>query len=141
MPSDDLPLVLDACQDDASRIVLGARAVLLRGFARERAPGLVAAIGGVAVASPFRHMVTPGGREMSVALTNCGEVGWVTDRTGYRYDAFDPVTGRPWPTMPQPFADLAVEAAAAAGFDGFHADACLINRYAPGAPVAAPGPQ
>jgi DNA oxidative demethylase len=133
MPSDDLPLVLDACQDDASRIVLGARAVLLRGFARERAPGLVAAIGGVAVASPFRHMVTPGGREMSVALTNCGEVGWVTDRTGYRYDAFDPATGRPWPTMPQPFADLAVEAAAAAGFDGFHADACLINRYAPGA--------
>lgn len=70
---------------------------------------------------------------MSVALTNCGQVGWVTDRTGYRYDAIDPVTGRPWPAMPQAFADLAAEAAEAAGFCGFRPDACLINRYAPGA--------
>jgi alkylated DNA repair protein (DNA oxidative demethylase) len=78
-------------------------------------------------------MVTPGGWEMSVALTNCGQVGWVTDRTGHRYGAIDPSTGRPRPAMPQAFADLAAKAAEAVGFDGFRPDACLINRYAPGA--------
>jgi alkylated DNA repair protein (DNA oxidative demethylase) len=66
-------------------------------------------------------------------MTNCGQVGWVTDRTGYRYDAIDPATSRPWPEMPQIFADLAIEAAEAAGFSGFHPDSCLVNRYAPGA--------
>lgn len=76
-------------------------------------------------------MVTPGGWKMSVALTNCGQVGWVTDRTGYRYDAIDQATGRPWPAMPQAFADLAGAAAQAAGFGSFHPDACLVNRYAP----------
>jgi DNA oxidative demethylase len=132
MPTDALPLALDEAQGGASRVALGARAVLLRGFARERAPDLVAAIGTIAAVSPFRHMVTPGGWEMSVALTNCGQVGWVTDLTGYRYDAIDPATARPWPAMPQPFAELAVQSAAAAGFDGFRPDACLVNRYAPG---------
>ncbi len=78
-------------------------------------------------------MVTPGGWEMSVAMTNCGDVGWVTDRAGYRYDAVDPATGLPWPAMPRMFADLAAEAAGVAGFNGFRADACLVNRYAPGA--------
>jgi alkylated DNA repair protein (DNA oxidative demethylase) len=78
-------------------------------------------------------MVVPGGWKMSVALTNCGEVGWVTDRTGYRYDAIDPETGRPWPPMPQAFADLAAEAAQAANFIDFRPDACLVNRSAPGA--------
>ena len=87
----------------------------------------------IAAVSPFRHMVTPGGWEMSVALTNCGQVGWVTDRSGYRYDPIDPATGRPWPAMPAAFADLAVEAADAAGFADFRPDACLVNRYAPGA--------
>ena len=133
MPSDDLPLALDEAQGGAARVVLGPRALLLRGFARGRAPALVAAIGAIAAVSPFRHMLTPGGWEMSVAMTNCGEVGWVTDRTGYRYDAIDPATGQPWPAMPQSFAELAVEAAGAAGFDGFRPDACLVNRYAPGA--------
>ena len=133
MPSDALTLALDEAQADASRVALGLCAVLLRGFARERAPELVAAIAPITAVSPFRHMVTPGGWEMSVALTNCGQVGWVTDRTGYRYDAIDPATGRPWPAMPRAFADLAVEAAEAAGFDGFRPDACLVNRYAPGA--------
>ena len=133
MPSDALTLALDEAQADASRVALGLCAVLLRGFARERAPELVAAIAPITAVSPFRHMVTPGGWEMSVALTNCGQVGWVTDRTGYRYDAIDPATGRPWPAMPRAFADLAVEAAVAGGFAGFRPDACLVNRYAPGA--------
>src|SRR3954452_18345586 len=70
---------------------------------------------------------------MSVAMTNCGEVGWITDRTGYRYDAIDPATGLPWPAMPEIFSDLAAKAAEAADFSGFHPDACLINRYVPGA--------
>ena len=78
-------------------------------------------------------MVTPGGWQMSVALTNCGQIGWVTDRTGYRYDAIDPVTGQPWPEMPQTFTDLAAQAAEVAGFSGLRPDACLVNRYAPGA--------
>ena len=140
MPSDALPLAPDEPRDGAPRVTLGPRAVLLRGFARERALELVAAVASVAAVSPFRHMVTPGGWEMSVAMTNCGQVGWVTDRTGYRYDAIDPATGRPWPAMPRAFAGLATEAAEAAGFDGFRPDACLVNR-AGRAPVASPGPQ
>ncbi|HEY1932761.1 MAG TPA: DNA oxidative demethylase AlkB [Acetobacteraceae bacterium] len=126
-------LALDQAQDGVRRIPLGTRAILLRGLARDRAPKLVAAIDSIAAISPFRQMVTPGGWPMSVAMTNCGQVGWVTDRTGYRYAAIDPATGRPWPEMPQAFADLATEAAAAEGFGDFHPDACLVNRYAPGA--------
>jgi alkylated DNA repair protein (DNA oxidative demethylase) len=132
MPSQTLPLALDDAPGDAARIALGPHAVLLRGFARDRAADLVADIAAIAALAPFRHMVTPGGWAMSVAMTNCGAAGWVTDRTGYRYDAIDPTTGRPWPAMPQGFADLAGEAAAAAGFAEFRPDACLVNRYAPG---------
>src|SRR4051794_11659293 len=109
MPPDALPLALDEPQGGTSRVALGTCAVLLRGFARERAPELVAAIVTIAEVSPFRRMVTPGGREMSVAMTDCGQVGWVTDRTGYRYDAVDPASGRPWPAMLRAFADLAAE--------------------------------
>ena len=87
----------------------------------------------VVAQAPWRHMQTPGGQRMSVALTNCGALGWVSDRRGYRYSALDPDSGQPWPPLPAPFADLATQAAAAAGFDGFTPDACLINRYAPGA--------
>jgi DNA oxidative demethylase len=133
MHSDTLPLAFDEAQRDTSRIALGSHALLLCGLARERAPELIAAIGAIAAVSPFRHMVTPGGWQMSVALTNCGKVGWITDRTGYRYDAIDPLTGAPWPAMPDAFGDLAVEAAGLAGFDAFRPDACLINRYVPGA--------
>src|ERR1700730_7246357 len=122
-PHESLPLAFDEVQSGAARVDLGAQAVVLRGFARERAPELIAAIDAIAAVSPFRHMVTPGGWEMSVALTNCGQAGWVTDRTGYRYDAIDPATGRPWPAMPRAFADLATEAAKAAGFSSFHPDA------------------
>lgn len=108
-------------------------AVLLRGFAAAEGPALVEAVGEVAGAAPFRHLVTPGGYTMSVAMTNCGRVGWVSDRSGYRYDPVDPDTGRPWPSLPPIFLDLAVRAAAEAGFPNYDPDACLINRYAAGA--------
>jgi alkylated DNA repair protein (DNA oxidative demethylase) len=111
---------------------LGAGTAVLRGFAREAAPQLLDEIVHVAEAAPFRHMITPGGFRMSVAMTNCGEVGWVTDRRGYRYDAIDPETGQPWPAMPAAVRNLAVRAAAAAGYSGFDPDACLVNRYEPG---------
>jgi len=133
MPSDTRPLLLGAIEDAAPNVVLGPRAIVLRGFALGRAPKLVAAIGTVAAVSPFRHMVVPGGWKMSVALTNCGDAGWVTDRFGYRYDAIDPETGGCWPAMPQAFTELAAEAAQAADFTDFRPDACLVNRYAPGA--------
>jgi alkylated DNA repair protein (DNA oxidative demethylase) len=108
-------------------------AVLLRGFARAIEADLIADVGAVVERSPFRHMVTPGGHSMSVAMTNCGSAGWVTDRTGYRYDGNDPEAGRPWPAMPPSFRKLAAQAAAAAGFANFSPEACLINRYQPGA--------
>jgi DNA oxidative demethylase len=132
MPPETLQLDLGEPERRAGVIKLGSRAAVLPGFARDRAPALIEAITGISGSSPFRHMVTPGGFEMSVALTNCGTAGWVTDRTGYRYDAIDPETHRPWPAMPGIFADLAAEAAAVVGFDDFQPDACLINRYAPG---------
>ncbi len=108
-------------------------AVLLRGFAKTMEADLIADFRDIVAQAPFRYMLTPGGHQMSVAMTNCGSVGWVTDRTGYRYDANDPETGRPWPAMPPSFCKLAEQAADQAGFEGFSPDACLINRYQPGA--------
>ena len=96
------------------------------------APGAVL-LRGLIAAAPLRHMVVPGGHTMSVAMSNCGALGWVSDRSGYRYSATDPLSGQPWPAMPACFADLAVRAAAAADFEGFRPDACLVNRYEPGA--------
>jgi alkylated DNA repair protein (DNA oxidative demethylase) len=116
-----------------SREEIAEGAVLLRGFAGPGEDDLIAALRGVVETAPFRHMSTPGGHQMSVAMTNCGGVGWVTDRTGYRYDAVDPQSGRPWPAMPPEFCGLADRAAAEAGFAGFSPDACLVNRYVPGA--------
>jgi DNA oxidative demethylase len=107
-------------------------AVLLRGFAGSEAPALLEEVARIACAAPFRLLVTPGGYTMSVAMTNCGRVGWVSDRTGYRYDPMDPDTGAHWPPMPPAFLNLAVRAAAEAGFAGYDPDACLINRYLPG---------
>jgi alkylated DNA repair protein (DNA oxidative demethylase) len=115
------------------RETLGPGAMLLRAFASPRAAALVAALEEVVQRSPFRFMTTPGGYRMSVAMTNCGAAGWVTDRSGYRYDALDPLSGACWPEMPPVFRELAVEAAGAAGFAKFGPDACLINRYVPGA--------
>jgi len=106
---------------------------LLRGFALDRVTALMPAIEEIKTAAPFRHLVTPGGFRMSVAMTNCGSLGWVSDRRGYRYDACDPLSGRPWPPMPQVFLELARSAAQAGGFPGFIPDACLLNRYDPGA--------
>ena len=108
-------------------------AVLLRCHARPLQDEIIAALRDIVAQAPFRRMVTPGGHQMSVAMTNCGPLGWTTDRSGYRYVQDDPETGRPWPAMPPVFAQLAEQAAAAAGFVRFSPDACLINRYEPGA--------
>jgi alkylated DNA repair protein (DNA oxidative demethylase) len=111
---------------------IAAQACVLRGFALSLIDTLLPALDGVLVEAPFRHMVTPGGYVMSVALSNCCRWGWTSDRRGYRYTETDPQTGRPWPAMPEAFAHLARDAAREAGFEGFEPDACLINRYAPG---------
>jgi alkylated DNA repair protein (DNA oxidative demethylase) len=109
--------------------------LLLRGFAD--APALYAIIQSLASVSPFRHLVTRGGATMSVAMTNCGPLGWVSDRSGYRYDPMDPLTGLAWPLMPTAFLTLASSAAEAAGFGNFSPDACLINRYSVGSRLTA----
>ena len=115
------------------REALGPGTAILNGFASGTEAELVSALRAVVERAPFRHMVTPGGFRMSVAMTNCGRLGWVTDRTGYRYDEIDSETGLQWPAMPPVFARLAAEAAREAGFPSFLSDACLINRYEPGA--------
>jgi alkylated DNA repair protein (DNA oxidative demethylase) len=107
-------------------------AALLRGFAVEAGATLVEHIRAAIAQAPLRQMVTPGGKRMSVAMTNCGPLGWISDRAGYRYAPVDPLTGRPWPAMPATFLALAHAAAERAGFDGFVPDACLVNRYEPG---------
>ena len=112
---------------------LGPGATILRRFAIAHETEVMAAFENVVAAAPFRHMVTPGGFTMSVEMTNCGTLGWVSDRTGYRYESSDPLSGRAWPAMPASFSRLAVTAAREAGFEGYAPDACLINRYAPGA--------
>ncbi len=114
------------------RDLLGPGTAILNGFALGRETELAFVMQAITKLAPFRHMITPGGFRMSVALTNCGTYGWVTDRTGYRYDSIDPETGQHWPGMPGNFLELARDAASAAGFPSFNPDACLINRYQPG---------
>ena len=116
-----------------AREPLAPGAVLLRGFAVGVASELTDDVARITERSPFRHLVTPGGFTMSVAMTNCGPLGWVSDRTGYRYSARDPDTGHPWPSMPASFCVLAARAAAEAGYPDFTPDACLVNRYDVGA--------
>lgn len=126
----------DLFADDPAQpgtLALGAQAMLLRGFALARAQRLLEEVSAVARQSPWRHMATPGGKPMSVATTGCGPLSWVSDRQGYRYAARDPLTGAPWPPMPPALLALARAAARQAGFADFTPDACLINRYAPGA--------
>ncbi|HEX6707771.1 MAG TPA: DNA oxidative demethylase AlkB [Albitalea sp.] len=118
------------------REALAAGAVVLRGFAEPFAAELLADLDRLLVQSPWRHMTTPGGYRMSVAMTNCGPWGWVSDPTGYRYDALDPLTGHAWPAMPASFLAVATGAASAAGFEGFVPDACLVNRYEAGAKLS-----
>ena len=130
----DTPLKLFADgYAELHRETLGPGAVLLRAFASSRTAALLAALEQVLRRSPFRFMTTPGGSRMSVAMTNCGATGWITDRSGYRYDPLDPLSDAGWPEMPPVFQELAIEAAGAAGFAEFAPDACLINRYEPGA--------
>ena len=129
---------LFAClpQVRASREEMAEGAVLLRGFVGESEAGLLTALREIVAAAPFRRMLTPGGHQMSVAMTNCGSAGWLTDRSGYRYDPVDPETGKPWPAMPPLLRELADRAAESAGFAGFAPEVCLINRYVPGAKMS-----
>ena len=115
---------------------LAPGAAVLRGFATADDVRLLSDLREVIAEAPLRHMVTPEGFRMSVAMTNCGDWGWVTEPSGYRYDPTDPLSGRPWPAMPASFADLAREAARAVGFDGFTPNGCLVNCYAPGAKLS-----
>ena len=122
----------DLFANDRRLVELSPGAVVLGGFATESALTLLAAIAAVSSEAPFRNLETPGGRRMSVAMTNAGRLGWVSDRSGYRYERLDPATVQPWPAMPAEFGELAAQAAATAGYEGFSPDACLINRYEPG---------
>ncbi len=129
MTTDDLFGDVEPVRTDTE--ILAEGAAVLRGFAATEVADLVAAVNRISALAPFRHMVTPGGHRMSVAMTNCGDAGWVSDRRGYRYARRDPDSGDTWPAMPTAFRDLARRAAAAGGFAGFTPNACLINRYAP----------
>ena len=123
-------------EDEPWQETLAPGAVILRRFARQDGAALMAAINDVAAQSPFRHMVTPGGYTMSVAMTNCGSLGWTTNTRGYLYAPVDPQTGQPWPAMPAPFQRLCEAASQVAGYPDFVPDACLINRYQPGAKLS-----
>jgi alkylated DNA repair protein (DNA oxidative demethylase) len=126
-----LSLFSEAKPDLSAKQQFAEGAFLLREFALPNESALLAALRSVAAKAPFRQMITPGGYRMSVAMTNCGPLGWITDRTGYRYDSIDPESGQPWPVMPEAFLTLAKSASREAGFPDFHPDACLINRYEP----------
>jgi len=128
-------MTLDLFNDEDTaqhgREQIGPQSFVLRGFALPYADALLQGVDAVAAQSPFRHMHTPGGYTMSVALTNCGTLGWTSDAHGYRYTRIDPLSGLPWPDLPDAFLRLAQAAAADAGFPGFTPDACLVNRYEP----------
>ncbi|WP_460143334.1 DNA oxidative demethylase AlkB [Pseudomonas sp. S3_B08] len=115
---------------------IGEQSWVLRGFALPQVEQLLTGLDAILAAAPLRHMVTPGGFSMSVGTSSCGQLGWITDRSGYRYSSVDPLSGLPWPSMPAVFADLAHEAAERAGFTDFQADSCLINQYVPGAKMS-----
>ena len=130
------PLFETATDPQSHEQRLGEGAVLLRGFALAYEQAILRALEGVVRAVPWRHMITPGGLRMSVAMSNCGALGWISDRRGYRYAPDDPESGKPWPKLPRAFAQLAQQAATQAGFRNFAPDACLINRYEPGAKLS-----
>ena len=123
----------EALQQPARREQIGEQSYVLRGYALPWLERVLPELRAVLVQSPFRHMVTPGGFTMSAALSSCGALGWTTSPQGYRYSPLDPERQQPWPSMPAVLRELAINAASAAGFDGFAPDACLINRYVPGA--------
>ena len=128
--NDDL---FDSNEASGPPTTLAEGAMVLKRFAADYTAAVIAELEAIFARAPLRHLVTPGGQIMSVAMTNCGQVGWVSDRRGYRYDSRDPETGHAWPSMPASFHALATAAAQAAGYARFAPDACLINRYVPGA--------
>jgi DNA oxidative demethylase len=128
-----VPGELEDAMSQRPAVALGPQSRLAPGLAASAARQLLEDTLAIAQQSPFRHQVTPGGFQMSVAATNCGGAGWVSDRRGYRYDSVDPVTGQPWPAMPHSYQEMAVNAAQHAGFEAFEPDACLINRFTRGA--------
>lgn len=132
----NLDLFADQTTQPASNELIGPGSWLLRGFALPVMPQLLDSFEATLALSPFRHMQTPSGLSMSAALSSCGQLGWITDRHGYRYTATDPQTGLVWPAMPDVFMQLAKDAAHAAGYAEFMPDACLINRYIPGAKMS-----
>ena len=137
MPGPTADLFADeALQQPAGREQIGEQSYVLRGYALPWIERLLPELRGVLAQSPFRHMLTPGGFTMSAALSSCGDLGWMTDTSGYRYTPLDPRSQQPWPVMPQVLRELAVLAAADAGFVDFAPDACLINRYVPGAKMS-----
>jgi len=126
----------DALQQPAGREQIGEQSYVLRGLALPWIERILPELRRVRAQSPFRQMVTPGGFTMSAALSSCGDLGWTTDTSGYRYSPVDPRSQQPWPQMPEVLRQLAVQAAAQAGFFDFAPDACLINRYVPGAKMS-----
>lgn len=137
MPGPTADLFADhALQQRTGREQIGEQSYVLRGYALPWIDRLLPELRRVLAQAPFRQMVTPGGFTMSAALSSCGDLGWTTDTTGYRYTTFDPRTQQPWPALPEALRALAVEAAAEAGFAAFAPDACLINRYVAGAKMS-----
>lgn len=126
------PADLFATPSAGARTRLATQAWVLHGYALPHVDALLAGIDTITTRAPFRHLQTPGGHVMQVAMSNCGTYGWCSDRRGYRYDRNDPDSGQPWPALPDAFLQLARDVAAEAGFADHVPDACLINRYAPG---------
>lgn len=126
-------MTLDLFAQPAAKDIIAPGACLLRAHALAQEQALWQALQTIIALAPLRHMQTPGGLSMSVAMSNCGPLGWVSDSRGYRYQSLDPLSQQPWPAMPAAFMALAQQAASLAGFAGFSPDACLINQYAAGA--------
>lgn len=126
----------ETCFQHSKQEWIGPCAVILRGFVLTHEKEIFAALNEITDQAPFRHMVTPNGFTMSVAMTNCGDYGWVSDKKGYRYDFLNPLSGKHWPAMPAIFHDLATSAANVAGFNEFNPDVCLVNCYEPGAKLS-----
>lgn len=129
-------MISDLFADQKQSVQLAPGAVLLESFALPDEAEILAAINSIIAAAPLRYMVTQRGYAMSVAMTNCGDAGWISDRKGYRYERNDPQTGKPWPEMPGVLIRLAQKAASEAGYHGYLPDVCLINSYAPGTKLA-----
>ncbi len=118
---------------DALSIQISPDAVLFKAALKPVASSLLEEIRTISGANPFRQRKTPGGQLMSAAMTNCGAWGWVTDADGYRYSDIEPETGRTWLPIPAVWIQWVNLFCQRAGLGTFNPDACLINRYAPGA--------